>query len=320
MKRIFVDTDLGSDCDDGGALALLHALAGLGLCDIIGITYCISCESDPAAIDAINRYYGRQDIPIGSLQMGGYPANSKHPFTDVIKEEYKNSYPDRSFCDDATDVFRRVLSEQPDKSVTLIAIGPATNLKLFLESKPDCFSSLDGKALFSQKVENVCIMGGNFTVNDGKRIPEFNIESDSEAARTFFDMCESDIFMLPFEMAYDILTGKKLFECFGNENPVRRCYEVYCGGPRSSWDPCTVLFSVMPQLPCWSLSERGDLSIDVANITNFTENINGKTRIVSANDKQYIVDVIEKLFALKPEFVENSYSEKIFREEALNEC
>ena len=305
MKRIFVDTDLGSDCDDGGALALLHALAGLGLCDIIGITYCISCESGPAAIDAINRYYGRQDIPIGSLQMGGYPANSKHPFTDVIKEEYKNSYPDRSFCDDATDVFRRVLSEQPDKSVTLIAIGPATNLKLFLESKPDCFSSLDGKALFSQKVENVCIMGGNFTVNDGKRIPEFNIESDSEAARTFFDMCESDIFMLPFEMAYDILTGKKLFECFGNENPVRRCYEVYCGGPRSSWDPCTVLFSVMPQLPCWSLSERGDLSIDVANITNFTENI---------------VDVIEKLFALKPEFVENSYSEKIFREEALNEC
>ena len=76
----------------------------------------------------------------------------------------------------------------------------------------------------------------------------------------------------------------------------------------------------MPQLPCWSLSERGDLSIDAATITNFTENINGKTRIVSANDKQYIVDVIEKLFALKPEFVENSYSEKIFREEALNEC
>ena len=98
VKRIFVDTDLGSDCDDGGALALLHALAGLGLCDIIGITYCISCESGPAAIDAINRYYGRQDIPIGSLQMGGYPANSKHPFTDVIKEEYKNSYPTDRFA------------------------------------------------------------------------------------------------------------------------------------------------------------------------------------------------------------------------------
>ena len=41
VKRIFVDTDLGSDCDDGGALALLHALAGLGLCDIIGIAFLV---------------------------------------------------------------------------------------------------------------------------------------------------------------------------------------------------------------------------------------------------------------------------------------
>ena len=73
MKRIFVDTDLGSDCDDGGALALLHALAGLGLCDIIGITYCISCESGPAAIDAINRYYGRQDIPSALYKWADIP-------------------------------------------------------------------------------------------------------------------------------------------------------------------------------------------------------------------------------------------------------
>jgi hypothetical protein len=33
--RIILDTDMSGDCDDAGALALLHALADQGECEIL---------------------------------------------------------------------------------------------------------------------------------------------------------------------------------------------------------------------------------------------------------------------------------------------
>ena len=39
---------------------------------------------------------------------------------------------------DATDVYRRVLSAQPDGSVTVCTVGFLTNLRRLLQSPPDC--------------------------------------------------------------------------------------------------------------------------------------------------------------------------------------
>ena len=40
MIKLMFDTDMGSDCDDAGALALLHELATLGECEILSVTHC----------------------------------------------------------------------------------------------------------------------------------------------------------------------------------------------------------------------------------------------------------------------------------------
>ncbi|MFZ5429168.1 MAG: hypothetical protein ACOZDD_02965 [Bacteroidota bacterium] len=66
-EKIIFDTDMGSDCDDAGALALLHAYATLGKAEIIGCIYSSGVVPYGAAVvEAINVYYGRPDIPVGA--------------------------------------------------------------------------------------------------------------------------------------------------------------------------------------------------------------------------------------------------------------
>ena len=65
--KIIFDTDMGSDCDDAGALALLHAYADMGNVEIIGCIYSSGVIPFGAGIvEAINTYYGRPEIPIGA--------------------------------------------------------------------------------------------------------------------------------------------------------------------------------------------------------------------------------------------------------------
>src|SRR5579862_7346615 len=65
--RVIVDTDMLTDCDDAGALAVLHALADLGEVSILGIVLNGIDEHGKhgAVVSAIDTYYHRGDLPIG---------------------------------------------------------------------------------------------------------------------------------------------------------------------------------------------------------------------------------------------------------------
>ena len=64
--RIIFDTDITGDVDDVLALAMLHTLADRRECTIEAVT--ISKINPLAApfVDAVNTFYGRPDIPIGT--------------------------------------------------------------------------------------------------------------------------------------------------------------------------------------------------------------------------------------------------------------
>src|SRR3990170_406515 len=59
--KIIFDTDFHTDCDDAGALAVLHALADRGECEILAIMCSTRDPFSAPAIDVINTYYGRPD-------------------------------------------------------------------------------------------------------------------------------------------------------------------------------------------------------------------------------------------------------------------
>src|SRR5207237_4193332 len=69
--RVIFDTDIGPDVDDVGAAAILNALADNGEARILAMGACTSSEWGAPCLDAINTYYGRPDIPIGTIKSEG---------------------------------------------------------------------------------------------------------------------------------------------------------------------------------------------------------------------------------------------------------
>ena len=66
VPRIIFDTDMITDFDDVGALACLHALADAGECEILATISSTRGNASVGAIEVINHYYGRPDLPVGS--------------------------------------------------------------------------------------------------------------------------------------------------------------------------------------------------------------------------------------------------------------
>ena len=75
---IIFDTDIGNDVDDVLALGLIHALVSRGECELLAVT--ITKDNPLAApfTDAINRFYGRGDVPIGMVRGGVTPEDGKY--------------------------------------------------------------------------------------------------------------------------------------------------------------------------------------------------------------------------------------------------
>ncbi len=76
MKKIILDTDIGFDCDDAGALALLHRLCDREEAELLAVTACYDSPYVAGCIDAINRYYKRT-VPVGVFTM------LKRPWTTI---------------------------------------------------------------------------------------------------------------------------------------------------------------------------------------------------------------------------------------------
>src|ERR1035437_801616 len=66
---IIFDTDMGSDVDDAGALAVLHKLVDHGEAEIAGVIFSSGKNKYGIGVcDAINTWYGRGNLPLGQYK------------------------------------------------------------------------------------------------------------------------------------------------------------------------------------------------------------------------------------------------------------
>ena len=94
VPKIVFDTDMVEDYDDVGAMACLHALADEGKCEILAMATCTRDNQSVAAVEVLNAFYGRPDIPVGCAKgmgvvgvPGGDPKRPCHmKFTRLAKE------------------------------------------------------------------------------------------------------------------------------------------------------------------------------------------------------------------------------------------
>lgn len=254
---------MAEDVDDVGALAVLHALADAGEAEILGCMISAPNEYVAPCIDVINTYYGRPDIPIGNLRdfTRGYPTDNGQPipsnYAKKISETFPHDLAKSSDAPDAVELYRRILSTQPDQSVKIVSVGFLSNLKNLLNSQPDSYSPLNGEALVKQKVSEWVCMGANFP-NGGS---EYNVIIDTVASVRAINDWPTPIVFTGAEIGSRIHSGNAL-KTKPETCPVRMGYEWYWGGNkeninRESWDHTAVLFAVRGCQDYWTLSEPG---------------------------------------------------------------
>jgi len=279
--KVIFDTDMLTDFDDVGALACLHALADAGECEILATVSSTRGNASVGAIEAINRYYGRPDIPVGAPKgmgvMGAFagakekvdpaaPLGEKgggdggHYKYRKLLADYPGWYrhADADDAPDANEVYRRVLAAQPDGSVTICSVGFLTNIRRLLETKPDDISPLGGKALVAKKVKLWVAMACSYP--NGR---EYNSMFDAESSRIALENWPTPIVFSDFQYGRDCFAGRAVAEKEGPRNPVK---DVFAGnipsraevradsakwlrrhfgmGGRAAWDETAVLVAV----------------------------------------------------------------------------
>jgi hypothetical protein len=60
--KVILDTDIDSDVDDVGAMAMLHTLANKNVVDILGVIVTSNDKYAPTCADAINCYFKLSDF------------------------------------------------------------------------------------------------------------------------------------------------------------------------------------------------------------------------------------------------------------------
>jgi len=243
--KIIFDSDLGPDYDDVGALAFLHAMADSGRAEILATLSSNKHDLVAPSIEVINTYFGRPGLPIGAPKSIGVNMNSPYHWADTLVARYQHTIKSTGDVPDAVEVYRKILTGQPDSSVTVVTVGFLTNLSNLLKSQPDSISPLSGKELVSKKVRKLVSMAGRFP--GGK---EFNIELDSASSVFALTNWPGEIIFTGWEIGSKIFTGLRLIKSDIINSPVKDVFRISIPmseedrNGRMSWDETAVLIAV----------------------------------------------------------------------------
>ncbi|WP_425305513.1 nucleoside hydrolase [Bremerella cremea] len=320
---VIFDTDIGNDCDDVLALAMLHALESRGECKLLAVT--ITKDHDLAApfTDCVNTFYGRGDIPIGVCSSGVTPEAGKFNPLASAKDDGKMRYPhdlvSGKEAPDAVSVLRKTLAAAEDGSVVICQVGFSTNLADLLESPADQYSELSGIDLVKQKVRLLSVMAAAFTdIPDGKtgelkRYREYNVFKDVPSARRLFSQWPGPILWSGFEIGLNLRYPHESIERdygYVDHHPVAEAYEIYIMPPhdRPTWDLTSVLVAVRPEHGYFDLSSPGKVTVEEDGYTTFVPAEGGRDRYLILRDEQKprILEALTLLSSEPPHASSNS--------------
>ncbi len=291
---VLIDTDIGSEIDDAFALAL--ALASPEL-EVRGITTVGSNAEDRAwMVCRFLTAVGHKDIPVawgrdpqpenpieGQIQYRRHPAVIFNRMAKPVKESAVEL------------LYEKLKADQG--SVTLVALGPLTNIARLLKEHPDC----------KPWIKSIVLMGGSMTIGyDGEkpRAQEWNIKSDIDAARAVLSLgSDIHIVVVPVDAAVKVKLEEshrqKLFAaCTPLTLQLQALYQL--------WDKTTPTFYVPVALAMVinnKFCERLPLVLEVDD-KGFTFDANKKEPLVSivkpVKAEEFLKWYIERVGAGEP--------------------
>lgn len=191
MEKVIIDTDIGDDIDD--ALALALALKAPEL-DVLGITTVFRNSVLRARITAkLLKTFGREEIPVcagmdipfiqtaNAFPKDQFDENGRPIPCQYIAESMEDCEYSKEW---APDFMIRSVMEHPHE-VTVIAIGPLTNVAAALRKRPEIIPL----------IKKIVLMGGVVS----REYPEWNILCDPEAAKIVYS-CGAPVYAVGLDV------------------------------------------------------------------------------------------------------------------------
>lgn len=171
VRDVILDTDIGDDIDDAFALALLLAVRGVRL---RGVTTVYSEVHKRARIAArLLSAARRTDIPVAAGLPD--PLRNRTQQNDWVDAQLRAVPVSEQFAGiqpvTGPELIGQLLRES-EATVTLVAIGPLTNIAAVLTNYPELRS----------RIHEIVVMGGYFA----EQVPSWNTGLDPEAAAVVY--------------------------------------------------------------------------------------------------------------------------------------
>ena len=304
VPLIILDADIGSSTDDLFALEMLYRYEQEGRCRLLGVVVDREGESCAACADVMNTYFGHPNLPIGLVKEGipnpavwiDYKALPTYTTADG-QPMFLRSVSDYSALPDGWQLYRRLLSAQPDRSVSICSIGFVTALAQLLQSEADEYSPLSGVELVRRKVKCIYLMGGVFGKSEE---PDFNFAQGITFAKTFFRLWPQEVDMVfsPMEVGQDIEYTPELVisdVAWTDAHPIKQVYiQCDCNTGQRMWDVMPVVQAVEGD-DVFSLSGRGTVTLTDKAETIFTLSATGNCRYQLPGTEDWTAQMLEKI-------------------------
>jgi inosine-uridine nucleoside N-ribohydrolase len=295
---VIIDTDIGSDVDDAFALALAVASPEF---DVLAVTTVGGGnEWDPYVGQRKDRddhrawlvcrfltQVGVKNVPVAAgadpqpkLPIDGQIQYRRHPA--AIYNRTMKPVPES-----AVELMARVLKERD--GVTIIALGPLTNVARLLKDQPDAV----------KRIDRIVLMGGSVAVGyDGtpKPEPEWNVKSDVAAAKAVF-AAGIPLTVVPLDATSTVRLEKRQREAiFEAHTPltwqVQNLYELWGRDTPVMFDPVTVWAAMDERI--LTMKELR-LEVDDAGMTVAKEGKPNARVAVGINAEVFLLQFVERL-------------------------
>ncbi|HET6558766.1 MAG TPA: nucleoside hydrolase [Prolixibacteraceae bacterium] len=294
--KVILDTDLDSDIDDMGALAMLLNMHQQGSIELTGEIVTSDDPYAPACADVMNTFYGLPEIPIGYLK--GQPKLTNHSrYTRFIAQEFPGKIKNWQDAEDAVALYRKLLAQNENESVVIVTIGHLTSLQGLLQSTADSVSPLTGKELVKQKVNRWICMGGQFP--EGKEANFYR--PDPQSTVYCVTNWNKEVVFCGWEIGNKVITGGKgMKDNLNSSHPLYRGYQLYNDfAGRPSWDQIAVLLLTAESEKFFNY-QTGTCIVNPDGSNSWKDDQNGKHKYVyfsPSADVNSVINYTENLMA-----------------------
>lgn len=246
QRPIIIDTDPGIDDALAIAIALFDARLDVKL--ITTVAGNVSLEKVTYNTLRLLHFFGK-DVPVAK---GAYKpligplvdASDIHGPSGMEGFDFPEPKQELLLDEHAINAMRRVILESPEP-MTLVPIGPLTNIALLLSVYPEV----------KENIREIVMMGGSVTRGNKGVMSEFNIATDPEAAKVVFDsgvpiaVATLDVGLKALVMPEDTAQLPAL----GKVGQMAHClFQKYRGGSFRTglkmYDSCAMAYLLCPEL------------------------------------------------------------------------